>query len=226
MLQIKTIVFFIILAVLVKCGQNNLEEKNQKATKIMDKIKNLAFDSVFSEKRDTLNSYETTTSKENDIQNKKYKSTKNDNLKKKITTPPSHPIHTHINPISKKEEMTSETPIRNLLKNGEVGKTYNKKELIENFKFTKEAVTIIKQITYLGPNKLHFKWGSTWFIEKVSDAKLRNGTMTFVFKQNKTYISGDALGIKYNKKIFTDLILVNGAAYIPSVKGYHWEIKK
>ncbi|HSD06260.1 hypothetical protein [Flavobacterium sp.] len=121
---------------------------------------------------------------------------------------------------------TMDSPLRNLLKNGQIGKSYTKNELIANFKFPKEAVDLIKHVTYIGQNKLYFKWGSTWFVEKVSDAEFKNDTLVFVFKQNRTYVSGGAIGIKYNKKIYTELILNNGAAYIPTVKGYHWDIGK
>lgn len=138
-----------------------------------------------------------------------------------LTQPNSHPA------ITKKEaEVVINSPLRNLLKQAEVGKSYSKKELIENYKFPKEAVDLIKKVTCVGPNKLYFNWGSTWFVEKVSDAEFQNDTMIFAFKKNKTYVSGGAIGIKYNKKIYTELILNNGSAYIPSVKGYHWEINK
>ena len=129
-------------------------------------------------------------------------------------------------PIAKEAEIIINTPLRNLLNNGQAGKSYTKKELIEQYKFPKEAVDLIKQVTYVGTNKLYFKWGSTWLVEKVSDAKFENDTMIFTFKKNKTYVSGGAIGIKYNKKIYTELILNNGSAYIPTVKGYHWEINK
>lgn len=126
----------------------------------------------------------------------------------------------------KNAEAIINSPLRNLLKNAQMGKSYSKNELIEDYKFPKEAVDLIKQVTCVGQNKLYFKWGSTWFVEKVSDAKFENDTMIFTFKKNRTYVSGGAIGIKYNKKIYTELILNNGSAYIPSVKGYHWEINK
>lgn len=129
-------------------------------------------------------------------------------------------------PTEKKAEIIVDTPLRNLLKNAQMGKSYSKNELIEEYKFPKEAVALIKQVTCVGPNKLYFKWGSTWLVEKVSDAKFENDTMIFTFKKNKTYVSGGAIGIKYNKKIYTELMLNNGSAYIPTVKGYHWEINK
>jgi hypothetical protein len=50
--------------------------------------------------------------------------------------------------------------------------------------------------------------------------------MKLKFEANKMYTSGKAIGIKYNKKIYTDLIIIGNNAYIPSVKGYHWKIGK
>jgi hypothetical protein len=46
------------------------------------------------------------------------------------------------------------------------------------------------------------------------------------FDKNKMYTSGGAIGIKHNKKTYTDLIIIGRNAYIPSVKGYHWQIGK
>lgn len=135
-------------------------------------------------------------------------------------------IVTIATPIAENAEAIVNTPLRNLLRNAQFGKSYTKKELIEEYKFPKEAVDLIKHVTCVGPNKLYFNWGSTWLVEKVSDAEFENDTMIFTFKKNKTYVSGGAIGIKYNKKIYTELILNNGSAYIPTVKGYHWEINK
>lgn len=50
--------------------------------------------------------------------------------------------------------------------------------------------------------------------------------MKIKFEANKMYTSGKAIGIKYNKKIYNDLIIIGTSAYIPSVKGYHWKIGK
>jgi hypothetical protein len=127
---------------------------------------------------------------------------------------------------NKTTEKVMDSPLKIFLKQGEIGKSYTKKELIENFKFPKEAVDLVRKVTYTGLNTVYFNWGSTWLVEKVSDAQFNNGTVTFVFKNNKTYITGGAIGIKYNKKVYTELILNNGNAYIPSVKGFHWEINK
>lgn len=131
-------------------------------------------------------------------------------------------IENQISPITKMVD----SPLKNLFKNGQLGKTYTKKELIEEYDFPKESLGFIKKVTYTGTNTLDFSWGSTWLIEKISDAKFKNGPLTFEFKKDRTIIKGGAVGIKHNKKIHTELIIKNGNAYIPSVKGYRWEIKK
>lgn len=134
------------------------------------------------------------------------------------------------NAILKKEnaivEKIIESPLKKLFKYGEIGKTYTKKELIEQYNFPKESIRFIKNVTYTGHNTLYFNWGSTWFIEKISDAKFQNGPMIFDFKKDKTIIKGGAIGIKYKRKIYTELIIKKDNAYIPSVKGFYWEIKK
>jgi hypothetical protein len=142
------------------------------------------------------------------------------------TTNQDQILVTSATPPAINTEVIVNTPLRNLLRHAQIGKSYSKKELIEQYKFPKEAVDLIKHVTCVGPNKLYFQWGSTWLVEKVSDAEFENDTMVFTFKKNKTYVSGGAIGIKYNKKIYTELMLNNGSAYIPSVKGYHWEINK
>jgi len=154
-------------------------------------------------------------SKTSNSEHQQSNSTNQDQILVTIATPTAINAETIVN-----------SPLRNLLRNAQVGKSYSKNELIEEYKFPKEAVALIKQVTCVGPNKLYFKWGSTWLVEKVSDAEFENDTMVFTFKQNKTYVSGGAIGIKYNKKIYTELMLNNGSAYIPTVKGYHWEINK
>lgn len=123
-------------------------------------------------------------------------------------------------------EKIIDSPLKNLFKNGEIGKTYSKEALIKEYNFPKESLGFVKKVTYTSHNTLYFHWGSTWFIERISDAKFKNGPMIFDFKKDRTLIKGGAIGIKYNKKTHTELIIKNGNAYIPSVKGYRWEIKK
>ena len=209
------------LFILISCGgRNEPEEKNKKENNLSETSKlikdstieeNLAFNS---ETNSTIEN-PSTSSSSSKTPRKSNQTSFNEQKDKIILTPEE-----------KKVEAVINSPLRNLLKNAQAGESYSKKELIEQYKFPKEAVDLIKQVTCIGPNKFYFKWGSIWFVEKVSDAKFKNDTLIFTFKQNKTYVSGGAIGIKYNKKIYTELILNNGAAYIPTVKGYHWDINK
>lgn len=211
MIQLQPKFFFPIFLLFLCC--NNAENKNElpkkKNTKVLENIKN---DSLkISSKKIILTKDFQTESKQDDEKNKHN--------------------HTEINAsVQHKEvlifEKQLDSPLKKLLKYGEIGKTYSKKELIEHYNFPKKSLDFVKNITYKGNNTLYFKWGSTWFIEKISDAKFQNGNLTFDFKKNRTHIKGGAIGIKYNKKIYTELVLKNDRAYIPSVKGFYWEIKK
>jgi len=116
--------------------------------------------------------------------------------------------------------------LKKILSNSEIGETFTQKELTQNFQIPKEAVKIVKSITKIAENEIAVKWKSTWLLEKVSDAKFKDGSMKIAFKSNKLYTSGTAIGIKYEKKIYNNLIIIGRSAYIPTVKGYSWQIGK
>jgi hypothetical protein len=236
-----TILFsFILLASLIGCGRNEPEEKEEIETNYTQ-TSNIKLDNTTTntDNTETESNPETQSTEINETdldsdsglaeaihrQMPNSETSNNENSQSNNTNQDQIQV-TISTPTSKNAEAIVNTPLRNLLRSAQVGKSYTKKELIEQYKFPKEAVDLIKQVTCVGPNKLYFKWGSTWLVEKVSDAKFENDTMVFTFKKNKTYVSGGAIGIKYNKKIYTELMLNNGSAYIPTVKGYHWEINK
>ena len=116
--------------------------------------------------------------------------------------------------------------LKKILSNSEIGDTFTQKELTQNFEIPGEAVKIVKSITKTAEDEIAVKWKSTWFLEKVSDAKFQDGVIKINFKANKLYTSGTAIGIKYEKKIYNNLIIIGSSAYIPSVKGYSWQIGK
>lgn len=116
--------------------------------------------------------------------------------------------------------------LKKILSLSKIGQTLNQKDLTENFEIPKEAVKLVKSITKTSEDEIAIKWRSTWFIEKVSDAKFKDGLMKITFKANKLYTSGTAIGIKYDKKIHNELIIIGRSAYIPGVKGYSWQIGK
>lgn len=115
---------------------------------------------------------------------------------------------------------------KKILSDCKTGETLTQKELIEDHNVPADGIKIIKSITKTAEDEIEVKWKSTWFVEKISDAKFTDAKMKLKFEANKMYTSGKAIGIKYNKKIYTDLIIIGNNAYIPSVKGYHWKIGK
>jgi hypothetical protein len=131
-------------------------------------------------------------------------------------------------PISVKKEVNEEllnfVNVRKILAKCKIGETITQKQLTEQFEIPEEAVKLVKSVTKTAENELALKWQSTWLVEKVSDAELEDGKMKVIFKANKMYTSGNAIGIKYNRKIYTNLVIVGRSAYIPSVKGYSWQI--
>ncbi|UPZ17340.1 hypothetical protein [Flavobacterium humidisoli] len=131
-------------------------------------------------------------------------------------------------PISVKKEANEEllnfVNVRKILAKCKMGQTITQKQLTEHFEIPEEAVKLVKSVTKTAENELAVKWQSTWLVERVSDAELEDGKMKVIFKANKMYTSGNAIGIKYNRKIYTNLVIVGRSAYIPSVKGYSWQI--
>jgi hypothetical protein len=239
MKNFKIIFSFIFLALVISCGKNEPEGREEIETNYTE-TSNITTKTVATNTENTV----TETKKETENTETEDENTDSDSglaaaIQRQIpaskTAEHESTKSSSINleqiivttaPTEKNPDVVINSPLRNLLRNAQIGKSYSKKELISQYKFPKEAVDLIKHVTCVGPNKLYFNWGSTWLVEKVSDAEFENDTMIFTFKKNKTYVSGGAIGIKYNKKIYTELILNNGSAYIPSVKGYHWDINK
>lgn len=108
----------------------------------------------------------------------------------------------------------------------QIGQTVTKQELINQNKLPKDASSMVKSIKKIAENELYIEWKSTWLVEKVSDVKLNDDKIKVEFKDNIVYTSGPAIGIKYEGKIYTELIIKGDRAYIPSVKEYSWRIGK
>ena len=130
---------------------------------------------------------------------------------KSVAIPKNHKIYTNLSAI---------------LNAIQVGQTVTKEELIKQNKLPKDASSIIKSVKKTAENELYIEWKSTWLVEKVSDVKLNDDKIKVEFKDNIVYTSGPAIGIKYDGKIYTDLIIKGDRAYIPSVKEYSWRIGK
>jgi len=118
------------------------------------------------------------------------------------------------------------TYFKKILSDCKTGETLTQEQLIKDHNIPADGIKIIKSITKTAEDEIEVKWKSTWFVERISDAKFTDAKMKLKFEANKMYTSGKAIGIKYNKKIYTDLIIIGNKAYIPSVKGYHWKIGK
>lgn len=116
--------------------------------------------------------------------------------------------------------------LRKILYGSKIGQTLNQDQLTQKLEIPEEAVKLVKSITKTDEDEIAIKWRSTWFVEKVSDAKFKDGLMKITFKANKLYTSGTAIGIKYDKKIYNELVIIGRSAYIPGVKGYRWQIGK
>ncbi|KQB38278.1 hypothetical protein [Flavobacterium aquidurense] len=116
--------------------------------------------------------------------------------------------------------------LRKILSGSKIGQTLTQEQLTQKLEIPQEAVKLVKSITKTNEDEIAVKWRSTWFVEKVSDAKFKDGLMKIKFKANKLYTSGTAIGIKYDKKIYNELVIIGCSAYIPGIKGYSWQIGK
>lgn len=126
----------------------------------------------------------------------------------------------------KKVITPSNFTIQKILNGCEVGKTLTQEELSKNLSIPKDAIKLVKSITKISQDEIEIIWNSTWLVEKISDAKFTDGRLKVRFANNKMYTSGNAIGIKYDKKLYTDLVVYGRAAHIPSVKGFYWQIGK
>ena len=116
--------------------------------------------------------------------------------------------------------------LKKILNNCKVGQKLTQKELSANLNIPKEAIKLVKSIEKISESEIDVKWKSSWLIEAVSDAKLKDGILKMDFKNGKMYTSGKAIGIKYDDKMYYDLVITGHFARIPTVKGYYWQIGK
>lgn len=220
-----TILFFLIACLFTSCTKN---EKKQPKKEVIYPVNKLKPVSQKVSKKTNLDTIAVIT-----------------DLRKKTSTDPKNifPVkeNIHIIPQTYSPQLSSEKTnvdirkrtnenlmtfvnLRKILSLTKIGQTLTQDELTENFKIPEDAVKLVKTVTKTAENELAVKWQSTWFVEKVSDAELEDGRMKVIFKSNKMYTSGKAIGIKYNKKIYNNLVIIGRSAYIPSVKGYSWQI--
>lgn len=116
--------------------------------------------------------------------------------------------------------------LKKILNDCKVGQTLTQKELSTNLNIPKDAIKLVKSIEKISDNEIDIKWKSSWLIEAISDAKLKDGILKMNFKNGKMYTSGKAIGIKYDDDMYYDLVITGHIARIPNVKGYYWQIGK
>lgn len=210
----QNLILVILLSVcLFNCNQNDQKSLLESTTTISKKIKDISKSTV-----ETITAVKDSIAKT--ILPNKLKNNKAVTEETKITKD-----STEIGTLDN-EKIKGFSYFKKLLSICKTGETLTQKELIEDHNIPKEGVKLIKSITKTAEDEIDIKWKSTWLIEKVSDAKFTDARMKIKFEANKMYTSGKAIGIKYNKKIYNDLIIIGNSAYIPSVKGYHWKIGK
>jgi hypothetical protein len=228
--------FFLIVftsIALFSCGKNNEKETNDsnepKTTKEKKSNQNTSTENnqLQNTTSSVLRDDSAEATKESVLRKNKYK-------KKNLSTNNSN---SDVKSSSSNNEMVSNSQptnpqnlsfvyLKKILRECKIGVPMTQKELETNHDIPKEGIQLVKSITKISENELDVKWKSTWLIEKMSDAKFNDGRLKVRFDKNKMYTSGNAIAIKYEKKMYTDLILIGRSAYIPSVKGFYWQIGK
>lgn len=197
----------LLFAVLVCCGKKDADIPQSNIEQNPALEKTLPSDNTISEKKaDTV-------ATESKIKTDKASITKNEVKPqlKEVAVPANFKIYHNL---------------KRLLNSIKVGETQTKEDLIASGKVPNDALKIVKSVTKVSENELSVQWKSTWLVEKVSDVKLNDDKIKIKFKNDLVYTSGKAIGIKYDGKVYTDLIIKGDRAYIPTVKQYTWKIGK
>lgn len=227
----KRILLFLIIFSLISCGKNKENEEHElelKKEPYYEQKDTVNFeqsqkkDTVFyGTPEDSIKAVKRSILRKQKFQKKKETETSDVSLTEtpEITTPSDEPV-------TKKIKAPSFVYIKKILNECETGKTMTQEDLQANFNIPKEAIQLVKSVTKISDNELDIKWKTTWLIEKMSDAKFKDGRLKVRFEKNRMYTSGGAIGIKYEKKMYTDLYLIGRSAYIPTVKGFYWQIGK
>lgn len=239
----KFLFSLIILAALFSCGKNqeseeheleqqkepNYEQKDITNPELQknDTLHLSPEDSIRAVKQSILRKQNFKKKKESEAGNKTETGTEVETGTEAVTeTKSDKPKEISETKTVKKNAVPSFVYIKKILNESEIGILMTQEDLQAKFNIPKEAIQLVKSVTKISDNELDIKWKSTWLIEKMSDAKFNDGRLKVRFEKNKMYTSGGAIGIKYEKKMYTDLYLIGRSAYIPTVKGYYWQIGK
>ena len=224
----KITFLFLFISSIISCGKNPENEKHELQQKNEPNYEQEAPVKSESQKKDTI--YETPEDsikavKESVLRKKNYKKKKQTLTNGEIVeTPKTETIPNK--PVAQKMAVPSFVYIKKILDKCKIGVPMTQEELSKNFDIPEEGIKLVKSVTKTAPDELNVKWKSTWLVEKMSDAKFKDGRLKLRFDKNKMYTSGGAIAIKYEKKMYTDLVLIGRSAYIPTVKGYYWQIGK
>lgn len=230
MIHYKKIMLFLIIFSIISCGKNNQNEEavieknkgqNNKQQEPIINAESQKKDSIYETAEDSIRA-----TKESVLRKKNYKKKKQTLTAdgKVVANPETKSASNKLE--TKKTAIPSFIYIKKILNECKIGVPMTQKELERNYNIPEEGIQLVKSITKISENELDVKWKSTWFIEKMSDAKFNDGRLKVRFDKNKMYTSGNAIAIKHEKKMYTDLIMIGRAAYIPSVKGFYWQIGK
>ena len=223
----KSLFIIIFLANFISCG-NKEEEKEDKELQYIDIQEPITDDNkVKVITQPAHNSHlDSIAVKTSILRKQKYKRKKENTATDSVIPTIKNPKSITENTVINKNIHQSAFVLKTILDETQIGETLTQKELVENQNIPKEAVKLVKSITKLSNDELAVKWHSTWLVEKMSDAKFKDGKIKLRFTNNTMYTSGDAIGIKYKKKIYNDLVISGRKVKIPNVKGFYWEVGK
>jgi hypothetical protein len=224
----RTLLFLLVFS-LISCGKNKENEEHE-----LEQSKQPQYEqktTVDAESQKTNSTFETPddslrATKESVLRKQNYKKKKQTVTTDGKIVETTETKTTATKPETKKVTIPSFVYIKKILDECKIGVPMTQKELQTNYNIPEEGIQLVKSLTKISSNELDVKWKSTWLIEKMSDAKFKDGRLKVRFEKNKMYTSGNAIAIKYEKKMYTDLILIGRSAYIPTVKGFYWQIGK
>lgn len=239
MTHLKKIFVFLIIFTVISCGKNKETEEHQlEQQKEPDYEQNTETapepqksDVTYESAEDSIRAVKNSILRKQQFKKKEQKEEKEEEeiAEEKPNNSTTESPKTS-NPAEKPAVSKKKTPsfvyIKKILNECEIGKVMTQQDLERQFNIPKEAIQLVKTVTKISDNELDIKWKTTWLVEKMSDAKFNDGRLKVRFEKNRMYTSGGAIGIKYEKKLYTDLYLIGRSAHIPSVKGYYWQIGK